>query len=216
MNCRWKILIILIIIIWGVIHFVYNRSLKFDLSDKIKLTVYYEALCTDSKFFITRQLGPLYEEMPDHIIIELVPYGKAETIESGGSILFQCQHDELECYANKIHACVIDSVKHPSIQLKYIACMIRNNQKPDDIAEKCGKNYNIDPSPILNCARGEKGSLLLKKHGEKTHALNPPVSFIPTIEINGSQDLIPLSKILKDLRQTVCNLLKTRPSGCDR
>lgn len=69
--------------------------------------------------------------------------------------------------------------------------------------------------PILNCAKGKKGSQLLKKHGEKTNALNPPVSFIPTIEINGSQDLVPLSKILKDLKQSVCNLFKTRPVGCD-
>ncbi|XP_044766100.1 gamma-interferon-inducible lysosomal thiol reductase-like [Coccinella septempunctata] len=221
MNCRYRAVVIIVITlsIWGVIHFIYNLpsdvSSKFDLTDKIKLTVYYEALCTDSKFFITRQLAPLQDKIPDHITIELVPYGKAVTIESAGTIIFQCQHDELECYANKIHACVIDSVTDPSIQLKYVACMIKNNQNPDEIAEICGKQLNIDHLPILICAKEDKASQLLKKHGERTHALNPPVSFIPTIEINGSQDLAPLSKILKNLKQTVCSLFETRPTGCD-
>lgn len=147
-------------------------------------------------------------------------------------------------------------MEDPSLQLKYVSCMIKNNHMPDEIAKtvsfwfysisslgkyarksilailehnsnilhylygfyfflQCGEHYNIDHMPILNCAKGKKGSQLLKKHGEKTNALNPPVSFIPTIEINGSQDLVPLSKILKDLKQSVCNLFKTRPVGCD-
>lgn len=81
MNCRWRVLIIVIVTlsIWGVVHLIYNRSFnvstKYDIN---KLTVYYEALCTDSKFFITRQLAPLQDQIPDHIVVELVPYGKAK------------------------------------------------------------------------------------------------------------------------------------------
>lgn len=58
-----------------------------------------------------------------------------------------------------------------------------------------------------------EGSLLLKKYGERTHALNPPVTFIPTIELNGSQK-VPLTLILKNLFKEVCNLLAIKPPEC--
>lgn len=45
--------------------------------EKVKVTVYYEALCPDSKFFITLQLLPVVEKLTDSLIVDLVPYGKA-------------------------------------------------------------------------------------------------------------------------------------------
>lgn len=41
------------------------------------MTVYYEALCGDSKRFITTQLAPNYEAFKDYVNIQFVPYGKA-------------------------------------------------------------------------------------------------------------------------------------------
>lgn len=49
-----------------------------SLMHKVKVSVYYEALCPDSKFFIKYQLLPVYEEFQDNIILDLVPYGKAQ------------------------------------------------------------------------------------------------------------------------------------------
>lgn len=50
------------------------------IMDKIKISVYYEALCPDSKFFIKYQLLPVFEEFQEHILLDLVPYGKAQVI----------------------------------------------------------------------------------------------------------------------------------------
>lgn len=47
-------------------------------SDKIKVSVYYEALCTDSRYFILKQLVPTYEALQEHIKLDFVPYGKAK------------------------------------------------------------------------------------------------------------------------------------------
>lgn len=49
-----------------------------NLSQKVKISVYYEALCPDSKFFIKYQLLPVFEEFYEHIVLDLVPYGKAQ------------------------------------------------------------------------------------------------------------------------------------------
>lgn len=56
--------------------------------EKVKVTVYYEALCPDSKFFITYQLVPVFEKLKDSLLLDLVPYGKAEvSIDNVGLML---------------------------------------------------------------------------------------------------------------------------------
>jgi hypothetical protein len=42
------------------------------------ITVFYEALCPDSRSFFTKQLLPTFEKIPHLIQINLVPYGKAK------------------------------------------------------------------------------------------------------------------------------------------
>lgn len=96
-----------------------NGSTRNDPA-KIIVSVYYEALCPDSRRFFVDQLLPAYELIPDSIELDLVPYGKANTKQTDGRINFSCQHGPTECLANKIHACVIDSTRHDQLaQLRY-------------------------------------------------------------------------------------------------
>ncbi|XP_030748377.1 gamma-interferon-inducible lysosomal thiol reductase-like [Sitophilus oryzae] len=184
-------------------------------TEKVKISVYYEALCPDSKFFIIYQLVPVFERLKDFLIIDLVPYGKAQTtVDDNGNIEFICQHDHVECYANKIHACVIDQVEDVENQLKYIACMITDNMVPEDAGKRCGHEHNIDFAPVNKCATEQKGSILLKKFGERTHDLSPRVKFVPTIELNESQTFESQASILKDLLRAVCNVYQTKPEVC--
>jgi interferon, gamma-inducible protein 30 len=45
----------------------------------VLITVYYEALCPDSKGFIIRQLYPTYRKIPNLVELEFFHYGKADT-----------------------------------------------------------------------------------------------------------------------------------------
>lgn len=54
-----------------------------DVSDyesrrTVTVSVYYEALCSDSRFFMLKQLVPTYNAIPEIIKLDLVPYGKAQ------------------------------------------------------------------------------------------------------------------------------------------
>ena len=55
-----------------------------------------------------------------------------------------------------------------------------------------------------HCATGAEGTKLHYKAGVKTDALQPPVSFIPTIEIDGSQH--KQGTILKDFIGEICRI----------
>ncbi|KAL0851222.1 hypothetical protein ABMA28_007066 [Loxostege sticticalis] len=214
---RLLVLVLLGLIIWQIIQLLpKNRvQLSEDIveleddrfnkhkKDKVKVRVYYEALCPDSKHFFIKHLAPVTEKLSEFLDITLVPYGKATTKEKKGQYIFNCQHGEEECYANKIHACAIAAVGNMTLSVKITECMIIDNLDADAALERCAKDLKIDPASISSCASQEQGSALLKKHGDDTHIINP--SFIPTITLNGSKDNQPA--ILKNFLLEVCKLI---------
>lgn len=90
MKITYRLLIALIVcfVIWKTINHFLNVNEKQEpvirliekegVSEKVKISVYYEALCSDSRFFILKQLVPAYETIPEYIELDLVPYGKAQ------------------------------------------------------------------------------------------------------------------------------------------
>ncbi|XP_030031631.2 GILT-like protein 1 isoform X2 [Manduca sexta] len=171
--------------------------------DKIRVRVYYEALCPDSKHFFIKHLGPVTEKLSEFLDVALVPYGKAKTKVVDGKYTFTCQHGPEECYANKIHACAIEAVGNMTSAVKITTCMINNNEDSDEALARCAKEMSIEADPIGSCANGDMGSSLLKKHGDDTHLLKP--SFIPTIIINESKGNQPA--LLKNFLLEICKLI---------
>ncbi|XP_055917963.1 GILT-like protein 1 [Eupeodes corollae] len=172
----------------------------------ILVTVFYEALCPDSKHFITKQLVPAYKAAPSVLEVVLVPYGKASTsISSDGSLNFDCQHGPLECQANMYHACTIEIITDPIKRLDMVTCMIKDNRLPKEALYRCARDYNLETAnSIQKCYDTNHGSELLKMNGDATHALRPAVSFIPTITIDGAQG--KQAAILKNLMGEVCKV----------
>ncbi|XP_028156024.1 gamma-interferon-inducible lysosomal thiol reductase-like [Ostrinia nubilalis] len=177
----------------------YNKHKK----DKVKVRVYYEALCPDSKHFFIKHLSPVTQKLSEFLDVTLVPYGKATTKEKNGQYIFNCQHGEEECYANKIHACAIHALNNTTQAVKITECMIIDNLDADAALERCAKDVKVDTDQIIGCASGEQGSALLKKHGDDTHIISP--TFIPTITLNGSKG--NQAAILKNFLLEVCKLI---------
>ncbi|XP_017476061.1 PREDICTED: gamma-interferon-inducible lysosomal thiol reductase [Rhagoletis zephyria] len=171
------------------------------------VTVYYEALCGDSKHFIIRQLLPAFKQAEPLMEIQMIPYGKAKTFtEPDGTYRFECQHGSVECEGNMYHACAIEAIESTKDRLNVIACMIRDNRAPKEAMHKCTRQYGIENTDLIQkCFNSSHGGELLKLYGEATEALRPPVKFIPTITLDGSQ--FRQATILKDLLGEVCRTL---------
>ncbi|KAL6264955.1 hypothetical protein P5V15_005050 [Pogonomyrmex californicus] len=179
---------------------------------KVHVAVYYEALCPDSRSFVLKQLGPMYRKLLTNVEIILVPYGKAKTVKKDDGYQFMCQHGPIECQANIIHACSIDVIKDPSVQLQFVSCMIENNIDPVRIMNTCAGRISVDLESIKKCTNMERGKELLAKYGEMTNSLVPRVSFIPTVTLDGSSE--HQVKILKNLLKEVCLHFKVTPKEC--
>lgn len=180
--------------------------------EPVKVNVFYETLCPDSRSFVMKQLLPSCQLMPHLIDLNLKPYGKAQTqVLPDGSFKFECQHGPLECQGNKVHACAISKVKDKEVLLKYIACMISDNMNPEAIGKSCAQLHGVLWEPILECSRGKEGDNLLYEYGRETHEISP--SFIPLITLNG--DRSHQAAILKNLTLQVCNCYNyPKPEEC--
>jgi len=186
----------------------------------VLVSVFYEALCPDSKNFIIKQLATAYRKIPRLMEIEFFPYGKATTTTlPDGSLQFECQHGAVECEANIIHCCAVESIHDTEMRLTFVSCMIRDNGRPNEAFQRCSREFAIDSAiaeTIQKCFSSLHGSELLKIAGEATHALRPKVSFIPTVTLDGLQG--HQASILKDLFSEICKVLGQSgltPKVCD-
>jgi interferon gamma-inducible protein 30 len=188
-----------------------SEVIEKEKTEKILVTVYYEALCPDSRYFITKQVVPTFNSIKDYIELQLIPYGKAETKVTKNDYIFECQHGEIECEANIVHACSISKIQDTRRQLDVIACMIKNNMHPMSILKSC-TNQMDEYKAIENCAQSIEGRRLLMKYGQLTKALKPMISFIPTVTLD--HDLDNQVLILKNLLHQVCQRLEIPPIEC--
>jgi len=174
----------------------------------VKLDVYYECLCPDSRYFVLHELLPTFEAVGSMLEVNMWPYGKATTRVTNDGYEFDCQHGEKECTGNMFHACVEEKVEDAAKRLEMIKCMISDNYEPENSAKKCASEGGLDFQEILTCATGKEGQELHYQAGLKTQALSPKVSFIPTIEIDESQ--MSQKAILKNLKKEVCAVYSSK------
>ncbi|XP_049794854.1 gamma-interferon-inducible lysosomal thiol reductase-like isoform X1 [Schistocerca nitens] len=183
------------------------------LTSPVEVGLYYETLCPHCRGFVIEHLLPAYLKAPERIKLKLVPYGNAETFETPEGYNFSCQHGPRECEGNKIHSCAIDIVEDQTSLVKLVECTIRNETVPEAIGEQCAGDLGISWQPILECSRGSRGSLLLKRNGDVTEELTPPLHGVPTVTLNGSRG--NKTAIRADLWGEICKLLSDPiPPNC--
>lgn len=184
---------------------------------RIRVDVYYECLCPDSRYFLLQHLVPAFNKLGSALDIRLWPYGKAETSENPmGGYSFSCQHGDRECEGNTYHTCAAHLLRDQAEFMPLVACMIDDNMQPQRAAHQCLESVGsglLQWERLRHCAEpgAAQGQHLLAEAGKRTHALVPKVSFIPTIEIEGSQR--DQKKILKNFLGEVCKVYEAKFKG---
>jgi len=188
-----------------------NQKQRIKNGDElVKINVYYESLCPDSKAFITQQLGPVYQKFKKYLEVELRPYGNAKTTwqagrdpkKEGGRWGFECQHGKSECIGNLLHASLIGVPWHHQQSwheaiVPIIACHMSNLTPGSDSNEtsttihasfkQCMENqtlaFNVTDTyeRIHELSGFDEAKRILMEFGSQT----PRHEFIPHVVING-------------------------------
>ncbi|XP_048526035.1 GILT-like protein 1 [Dendroctonus ponderosae] len=188
--------------------------------ESIHVAVYYEALCSDSVYFITRQLYPNYQLFKDHMTVEFIPYGKAiHTFDNTtGKYTFSCQHGKEECKGNKFQACGLAQIANEEERLDFVTCVM-SASNPANIfyLENCAKKSTLDFSAMTKCAISSEGDKLLASYGDKTWNLEPNLSYVPTVVFNHSVEInfSDMNKSLVDFKSVMCSKIEqNHPDVC--
>lgn len=146
----------------------------------------------------------------------------------GSDTTFTCHHGPSECFGNKIQSCAIKLIEVDSYQkehtkdsltLEYINCLMNPRYNFQDSiypGRKCAEELNLKKvwELIDQCANSTDGSTYLRQNGEKTEALQPPLTSVPTIVFREHFEQDFQDEAIKDFRMAVCTRLTPKPIEC--
>lgn len=182
-----------------------NSELENVSSKKVKLTVYFESLCPDSRKFFLEQLEPTYPLMEDNIEVILVPFGKARVL---GQEKMICQHGAGECQGNRAMACLDKYAPSKNQSIASIACMF-SFREPQDCVYLLG---NVKYDVIEKCQKSEESFNMMIDNEKKTGKLN----YVPhlTVDDQWSEDIQKSCE--KDLKACICDRFSggQKPQAC--
>ncbi|KAK4883206.1 hypothetical protein RN001_006525 [Aquatica leii] len=182
----------------------------------LKVSVYYESLCPASMQFITTQLYPSYSKISSSLLLDFVPYGKANHYLVDGKWKFTCQHGPDECLGNKHQACGLARNQTQAQKLEFVNCMMSaSNPSSENAVTKCAPKLGIPIADILDCSNSAVGDEILAQLGNRTHALQPNIYFLPTIIFNDVYKFNVHLGAIYDFLTTACNALNNQPGGCN-
>ncbi|XP_060524499.1 gamma-interferon-inducible lysosomal thiol reductase-like [Cylas formicarius] len=188
---------------------------KLFADDAVKVSVYYETLCSDSRAFITNQLYSTYKSIGSDIIaLELIPYGNVFEINTTGTVVYSCQHGPQECYGNKVHGCALTLFPLDDT-LNFINCSEAAwTPVANDTLHQCAIQAGISWARIEQCFSSGEAEKIFAANGEKTNSISP--SFIPTIAFDGKFNQTYQDEALTDFKKIICRLIYNRSPACSR
>ncbi|KAG8312518.1 hypothetical protein J6590_023125, partial [Homalodisca vitripennis] len=176
----------------------------------VKLSIYYEAECHQSRDFFNKQLWPHWADLEEGVKLELVPYGKANHTEYDGQWLFQCDHGESECLANKLHACVIKKLQtHPTKMIKCIKCLMTKKDQLSSLSDCLNEIFlKAETDKYWECLLSPETDELLVKHGDRTHKMFTHLDSTPKIVFNDKFRPRESYEAQKDFTKPICQYMK--------
>lgn len=146
---------------------------------KVKLSLFFESKCPDSRRFIVDQLIPTYQTLNGSMELDFVPFGKARTLGQNRMI---CQHGPSECQGNRFMACILARSSNQTANLLAIGCLFDwNKTEKDCTTEHLGKA--VDYEDLQRCSKSEESYTMMQDYEKRTGR----ISYVPRIEINGKQ-----------------------------
>ncbi|XP_065854045.1 gamma-interferon-responsive lysosomal thiol protein-like isoform X2 [Euphorbia lathyris] len=181
-------------------------------SEKVRVSLYYEALCPYCEDFIVNRLVNLFydKQLLSILNFTFIPWGNA-FIQSDGTFL--CQHGANECILNAIEACAITIYPDVEKHFRFIQCVESKwFEKREEEWVNCFEISGIGRQPIIDCYTTGYGNTLEHQFAAQTAQLNPSHRFVPWIVVNNH----PLQEDFENFVSYICKAYKGSqvPDAC--
>ncbi|XP_050728324.1 gamma-interferon-inducible lysosomal thiol reductase-like [Eriocheir sinensis] len=179
-------------------------------ADPVKVSVYYETLCPDSRNFFNEQLYPVYQDLKDILTMDVNAYGLASDVPLGETYVFQCQHGHAECVGNMMITCAKNLTQDEKVFMAFSNCVMAEFTAAA-AGPQCAEQTGVDFAPVEECYNSVEGHRLLHEVGVKQNALETAVYWVPWILIDDVFTDDQLWAAQEDLRQVVCDAYTGEP-----
>lgn len=160
-----------------------NKDSKL-VSQKVNLSVYYEALNPSCASFIVKNLARIFDNGLNTIVnLRLIPWGNAYLNKSTNAIV--CQNGLDECKLNTLQACTINVLRDVNKHFALIYCfefLVIEGRYKD--WRTCFSSLGLNQKPVLDCIGSVNGTKLEQSYAIETAQLNPPHTFVPWVVVN--------------------------------
>lgn len=173
---------------------------------KVKIGVFIESLCPDSKRFFNNQLEPTFKEIGQIIEPTIVPFGHARILGNNKMI---CQHGWRECEGNRQMACILARAKTMSESIETISCIFERAETPRDCISKYMPNASFDD--IEKCKSSDESYQMMNVAANQTGQ----VDYVPHLTYNGEHSEEIQTEMENNLKDFVCKKCNgTKPAAC--
>lgn len=176
----------------------------------IKITIGTTAGCGDTVNFIGQQLAEAYRLYRDFLQVEFVPWGKT-TRNADNSLT--CQFGRNDCWANRLHRCVLDMLKdNQDAQVHYMTCEF-TNPRPAFLQGSylCAQSVGLNLVDVDYCQAFTGGPL----DASAEMAAREPmaaINFVPSIHFNDVIDVSLHNQARRRLSSMICFALAEDPT----
>ncbi|CAH1983774.1 unnamed protein product [Acanthoscelides obtectus] len=180
-------------------------------ADKVKVSVYYETICSDCKIFIRDQLQGTYDSLSQYIDLDLVPFGKGSAEKNGDKWEIECQHGPKECYGNAYHSCAV-KIAPTATALAFATCTFsQDDPASDDVIKMCAKDAGISYNRLKHC-KETKGNELLAANADRSRGVG--YATVPAVAFDGTYDVMNSMIATTSMKQLTCSFLGDAPADC--
>lgn len=145
---------------------------------------------------------------------------------------FECQHGPSECFGNKYQACALAQNYSQETNVKFVNCVM-GSRSPAAFQTIYLVNLVIKIIPIytlnlfqcaaqldlsfedINTCFNTNGDVVLAALGNKTHAVEPAITFVPTVIFNGKFDDDLQNLAQTNFKEALCSVIPVpKPAAC--
>jgi len=175
-------------------------------ADKVKISVFYEALCPACLWFFEHEMNPFLQKkgLQDIANFEFVPYGNSVT--TGNTVT--CQHGDKECQLDNLHACAVKNLDQKDLPT-FLTCAMANGQAKSakDVLATCGHQDKV--GACFGDGQTQEAVKMVMAFGEQTNSAGQ--EYTPYVKMNAQHSKTAESNLI----QAVCSAYTgTPPEGC--
>ncbi|KAJ0183405.1 hypothetical protein K1T71_001381 [Dendrolimus kikuchii] len=181
------------------------------VNGRIKITTGTTSGCSDTVTFINNQLVEAYRLYGNFIDLEFVPWGR--TVRGENSQM-TCQFGVNDCWANRLHRCVLDMLKDDqATQLDYLSCEF-SPPYPSFIlgTYQCVVNRGLSLVEVDTCVAnmGDELDWAAQAAAEEPMRI---INFVPSIHFNDVIDIDLHNEARQRLSSMICFALADDPNS---